>query len=152
MRYPFLFACAMLLPPASASAPTGEAHYVFAVTSLPAGVQMLLQARHGDIPDRASKLGRTCLIDPDIVGQRLATARVEAQRVQVDIEYAHRRELTRIVFRLDEGEWVHASTDSVVPMEAQQSAFAAAFQKVGGHSAWTPLPTDGTIEVPIPKE
>lgn len=150
MRYPFLIACAMLSLPASGSTPTGEAHYVFAVASLPAGVQMLLQARHGDIPDRANRLGRSCLIDPDIVGQRLARARVEAQRVQVDIEHAHKRALTRIIFRLEDGEWVHASTDSVVPRVVQQSAFVAAFQKAGGRPTWPPLPTDGTIAVALP--
>jgi len=152
MRYPLLIACATLAQSAWAFAPSGEAHYVFAVASLPAGVQTLLQARHGDIPDRANRLGRSCLIDPDFVGQRLATARVEAQRVQVDIEYARKRERTRVIFRLEDGEWVHSSTESVVPMEVQKAAFMAAFQKTGRHPAWTPLPTDGTIAVAIPKD
>lgn len=152
MRFPFLFAGAALSLSAWASTPNGESHHVFAVASLPAEVQTLLQARHGDIADRFDKLSRTCLVDPSFVGQRLAMARVEPQRIQVEIEHARKRELTRVEFRLEGGEWIHASTESFVPIEVQKAVFAAALQKMNGTRAWTPLPTDGTIGVTLPKD
>ena len=152
MRYPFLIACATLSLSAWASAPAGEASHVFAVASLPADVQTQLQARHGDIADRFDKLSRTCLVDPDFIGKRLATARIEPQRVQVDIEHARKRELTRVEFRLENGAWVHASTESVVPVEVKKAAFAAALRQMKGPPAWTPLPTDGTIAVGLPRD
>ncbi|RNF31124.1 hypothetical protein NM04_08765 [Massilia aurea] len=152
MRFPFLLACVTLSLSAGASTPNGESHHVFAVTSLPADVQTLLQARHGDIAGRFDTLSRTCLVDPSLVGQRLAMARVEPQRIQVDIEHARKRELTRVEFRLEDGAWIHASTESVVPIGVQKAAFAAALQKMTGSPAWTPLPTDGTIGVNLPKD
>ena len=153
MRYPFVIACATTLSlSAWASAPGDEARHVFSVASLPADVQTQLQARHGDIPDRFDRLSKTCLVDPEFVGQRLAAARIEPQRIQVDIEHARKRELTRLEFHLENGAWVHAPTDHVVPVGVQKTAFAAALRKMNGLPAWTPLPTDGTIAVSLPQD
>ena len=152
MRYPFLIACATFSLSAWASAPADEARHVFSVASLPADVQTQLLARHGDIAGRFDKLGRTCLVDPDIVGQRLATARMEPQRIQVDIEHARKRELTQVEFRLENGAWMHASTEGVVPVAVKKTIFATALRQMNGPAAWTPLPTDGTIAVSLPQD
>lgn len=152
MRYPILIACTTVSLSAWGATPAVEPQHVFVVASLPAGVQTLLQERHGDIPDRFSKLSNTCLVDDSFVGQRLAAATVAPDRVQVEIEHARKRELTRLIFRLEGGAWTLASTESVLPAKAAQAAFAAAFQKMGKRRPYTPLPTDGTIAVTVPRD
>lgn len=131
MRHPVLITCLLSVlhaPVASAS----EALHVSSVRSLPAGVQDLLRQQHGDIADRGTQVSGGCLVEPGIVGQRLAAAEVTSQRVQVDIQHGRIHDFTRAVFALENGQWMHLATTRVPPPKALTGAFAAAFDARGG--------------------
>jgi hypothetical protein len=79
MRPYFVNACVSLALLTSASvlaAPAAETQHVFSVNALPAGVQTRLRQQHGDIADSFTQVSDGCVVEPGIVGQRLAAAEV----------------------------------------------------------------------------
>lgn len=151
MRYLILIACASLMIAASAPAlAANDTLHIWTTASLPASVQAQLQERHGDIADSWQRTERTCLVTPLTVGQRLIVARMTPKRIEVEIEHANNRQQTRVAFRLEDGQWLHASTERFVPLAVQKSAFTALLKKSRTQAAWTPLPTDGTIGLTLP--
>lgn len=155
MRHPLMTACASLALSTCTHAPVvraTDALHVFSVNALPAGVQALLREQRGDIADSHTRVDNGCLVEPGIVGQRLAAAEMTPQQVQVDIQHGRVHALTRVKFTLKDGAWTHAGTTTVPRPALQGGAFAAAFKGTRDSQRWAPLPTDGSVAFTLPQQ